>query len=179
MIALQCLYYVVDLTVATGCTHSFDNFYVPTPHMLLMLWIAPGKLQIKMESPQETIDQKSVKISEAPNSKDHLDALFEVLVSPQDQPKKTLGKPMNQRELPDSFFNASTPGVRNEKPSGIRLGPRINVGPSTGQGEHLRSISMPAKMDHGHQYSSDNVLVPLPAGWEDAKTPDGLSYFIE
>ena len=134
---------------------------------------------MEMESPQETIDQKSVKISEAPNSKDHLDALFEVLVSPQDQPKKTLGKPMNERELPVSFFNASAAGAGNEKIPGIRLGPSISVGPSSGSGEHLRSISMPAKMDHGRQYSSDNVIGPLPIGWEGAKTPDGISYFIE
>lgn len=125
-------------------------------------------------------DQKSVQISEAPNSKDHLDALFEVLVAPQDQPKKTLVKPMNQRELPDSFFNASAPGVVNEnaKPLGIRLGPSINVGSSV-YGEHSRSISMPAKMDHGQQYNPDSTLVPLPMGWENAKTADGSSYFIE
>lgn len=126
-----------------------------------------------MDSPRESVDQKSVKISEAPNSKDHLDALFEVLVSRQDQPK-TQGKPMNERNFPKSFYDANAP----DKPPGIRLGPSISVGPSPGPNEHLRSYSMPARMDHSRQYS-DGSFGPLPSGWEAAKTPDGISYFIE
>lgn len=126
-----------------------------------------------MDSPHEGVDQKSVKISEAPNSKDHLDALFEVLVSRQDQPK-TQGIPMIDRKFPKSFYDANAP----DKSPGIRLGPSISVGPPPGPNEHLRSFSMPARMDHGRQYS-DGLLGPLPSGWEAAKTPDGISYFID
>lgn len=126
-----------------------------------------------MDSPQDSLnlDMKSVQISEAPNSKDHLDALFEVLVSRQDQPKT---QPMIDRKLPRSFYDASAP----DKLAGIRLGPSINVGPPPGPNEHLRSFSMPARMDHSRQFS-EGSLGPIPSGWEAAKTPDGISYFIE
>ncbi len=127
-----------------------------------------------MDSPQDSLDMKSVKISEAPNSKDHLDALFEVLVSQKDQPKT---QPMIDRKLPKSFYDASAP----DKTAGLRLGPSINVGPPPpgGPNEHLRSYSMPARMDHSRHYNPDGSLGPLPTGWEAAKTPDGINYFIE
>ena len=135
-----------------------------------------------MDSSQE--DRKSVQICEDPNSKAHLEALFNVLS--QDQPKPVTGKPMIERKLPNSFFDASLaantlPG--HEKSSIRRLGPSISVGPSSGPGpHHLRSMSMPATLDHSHgrQFSLDSALSgAIPPGWEMARTPDGLPYFIE
>lgn len=133
-----------------------------------------------MDSPQE--DRKSVQICEDPNSKAHLEALFNVLS--QDQPKPVKGKPMIERNLPNSFFDASLAAnalTNQEKTTIRRLGPSISVGPSSGPGtQHLRSMSMPATLDHSRQFSLDSALSgPIPPGWEMARTPDGLPYFIE
>lgn len=134
-----------------------------------------------MDSPQE--DRKSVQICEDPNSKAHLEALFNVLS--QDQPKPVKGKPMIERNLPNSFFDASlaaNPLSNQEKSPIRRLGPSISVGPTLGPGSHSRSMSMPATLDHSHgrQFSLDSALsAPIPPGWEMARTPDGLPYFIE
>jgi len=122
-------------------------------------------------------EKKSVQICEDPNSKAHLEALFNVLNNSQEQPKsQTL---WSGRKLPDSFFSPS-----KEKSGGIRrLGPSISVGPSTGpNSQHGRSMSMPASFPdpHPRQFSLDSAVQgPIPPGWEMAQTPDGLSYFIE
>lgn len=137
---------------------------------------------IGIDSPQDGAEKKSVQICEDPNSKAHLEALFNVLNTGNtpDQPKGpglpiAGAVPMIERKLPDSFFSPS-------KDKGIRrLGPSISVGPSTGQSSHHgRSWSMPARFDaHSGQYSDNSLQTPIPPGWEVAQTPDGLSYFIE
>ncbi len=117
-------------------------------------------------SPQEAggEDRKSY-ISEDPNSKAHLEALFEVIHT-----GNKGAKPMHERKLPHSFFNQQH-----------RLGPSISVGPAAGaKSDHLRSMSLPVNIiesAHGRQYSYENL--PLLPGWEMAKTPDGIAYFIE
>ena len=129
------------------------------------------------DSPQEgAAVGKSVRISEDPDSKAHLEALFEVINTAPGGAAKG-GKPMIEREgLPNSFFNASSAAREHLK---HRLGPSISVGhPSAVAIQHHRSISLPANIHHSHgrQYSLDSALPP---GWEMAKTPDGLAYFIE
>lgn len=115
--------------------------------------------------------KKSVQICEDPNSKAHLEALFNVL---QEQPK---GQGFRDRKLPDSFFS----------PSKLQLGPSIIVGPSSGPAQHFRSMSMPASFPDAppRQFSLDSAVqgaIPptsIPPGWEMARTPEGVSYFIE
>ena len=129
-----------------------------------------------VDSPQDgTVDRKSVHISEDPDSKAHLEALFEVVQHPASVGKGPGGKPMHERKgIPPSFFNATS-----AKP---RLGPSISVHPPGVSGpHHSRSLSLPANIDrsHGRQYSLDSALGQLPPGWEAASTPDGLTYFIE
>lgn len=124
-----------------------------------------------VDSPQD--DQRSVQISEDPNSQAALDDLFNVLS--QDKPKS--GKPMSDRKLPESFYNAKSTGPRL-----LQLGPSIsvrqNASPSS---HHPRSLSMPANLEPGHTRhpSLDTALQELPPGWEEARTPDGLVYYIE
>ena len=132
-----------------------------------------------MDSPQEgpTAEDRKSYISEDPNSKAHLEALFEVIHT-----GNKGAKPMHERKLPHSFFNqGSTP---HDSVLKHRLGPSISVNhPLATKSEHLRSLSLPATIDHNHgrQYSLDSAMgnMPLPPGWEAAKTPDGLAYFIK
>ena len=115
--------------------------------------------------------KKSVQICEDPNSKAHLEALFNVLNNANGQEQKSQG--FRGRKLPDSFFS----------PSKLQLGPSISVGPSTGaSAQHMRSMSMPASFPETHsgQYPVDNAVHgAIPPGWEMARTPEGVSYFIE
>lgn len=126
-----------------------------------------------VDSPQDA-DQRSVQISEDPNSQAALEDLFKVLSHGQDKPKS--GKPMSDRKLPESFFNAKAKQPR------LQLGPSISVRQNSGQSSlHLKSYSMPANLEPGHSrhLSLDTALQELPPGWEEARTPDGLTYYIE
>jgi len=127
---------------------------------------------VGLNSKDEISEGKPV-IHEDPNSKSHLEALFDVLNEepPPVKPGKKFPEnvPMTQRQFPDSFFNP-------------RLGPIISVRGSGLSAHHNRSVSMPASINDSHprQYSLDSsVQGPIPPGWEEAQTPDGLSYFIE
>ena len=134
-----------------------------------------------VESQGEFTPAKSVQICEDPNSKAHLDSLFDVLNN--SQPPVQEGRklpeavPMTKRNLPDSFFN---PGKDR---AGMRLGPSVRVGLTSGFGvQHNRSVSMPTSFNDAHprQFSLDSgIQGPIPPGWEESQTPDGLSYFIE
>ena len=133
--------------------------------------------ELGLDSTVDGSEKKSVQICEDPNSKAHLEALFNVLntpTNPQEQPKKGQGL-WSSRKLPDSFFSP--------KENALRLGPSISVGPPSGHGvQHSRSVSMPASFPevHSRQFSHDSAVQgPIPPGWEMARTPDGLSYFIE
>lgn len=127
-----------------------------------------------LDSPREGAEKKSVQICEDPNSKAHLEALFNVLNTGNSQ------ESWSGRKLPDSFF--SDPSTK-EKPGIRRLGPSISVGPSSGPNiQHNRSVSMPASISEAHprQFSLDSAAQgPIPPGWEMARTPDGLTYYIE
>lgn len=132
---------------------------------------------IGLESQDDFSESKSVQICEDPNSKDHLEALFNVLN--ESQPPIKEGKklpeavPMIKRNFPDSFFNPAS----KDRGGMRRLGPSISVGGP----HHMRSVSMPASFNDAHprQFSLDSSIHPIPPGWEEAQTPDGLSYFIE
>ena len=130
-----------------------------------------------MSAVAEDFSEGKPVIHEDPNSNAHLEALFEVLNEPP-PPVVKEGKtfpepiPMIKRKFPDSFFNPST----------RRLGPSISVGAPGMSAHHNRSVSMPASITDAHprQYSLDSsIQAPIPPGWEEAQTPDGISYFIE
>ena len=141
-------------------------------------------------------EDKKTSVMEDPNAKTHLEALFEVIQSNPNVggsgaavPKST-AKVWRERPLPPSFFDSSSAsGSSPDKFPPLsktkhRLGPSINLSPPQGpQSLHSRSMSMPATFDAPHmkQYSADSTFnpIPLPPGWEAAKTPDGLTYFIE
>lgn len=133
---------------------------------------------IGLDSPQDGAEKKSVQICEDPNSKAHLEALFNVLNTGNSQEQPRSQGLWSGRKLPDSFFSP------NKEKAGIRrLGPSISVGPSTGPNvQHNRSVSMPASFSdtHSRQFSLDSAVQgPIPPGWEIAHTPDGLAYYIE
>ena len=112
-------------------------------------------------------DKKSI-VQYAADSEASLDDLFEVLSS---QTSAKAGKPMTQRQLPQSFFQANE--LKRFHPSALGGG----LGPG---GNHPRSMSLPATMpvDMGHPIL-DGLQLPVPPGWEAAKTPDGHHYYIE
>lgn len=93
-----------------------------------------------------------------------LEELFQVV---QNGVPPKAGKPMLERQLPSSFFHANDP-----QKQGI-----------TSPCLHSRSFSMPATIDghvYARQFAQDALQSqPLPPGWEPAKTPDGISYYIE
>lgn len=140
-------------------------------------------------------EDKKTSVKEDPNANKHLEALFEVIQDPNSAAggtaaQKTAAK-WKDRQLPRSFFEPSSasgpnspdkyslPGMPKPLP---KLGPSINLSPPQGPHNHYRSYSMPATLDTPHmkQYSDSSLNpMPLPAGWEMAKTPDGLTYFIE
>ena len=107
-------------------------------------------------------DGKSV-VRVTEDSNKLLEELFDV-VNAGGAPKG--GKPMLERKLPPSFFHATDSKQGLSSPCG-----------------HSRSVSMPATIEHiysSRQYAQDNLQgQPLPPGWELAKTPDGISYYIE
>ena len=152
----------------------FSSESVPSPLAIGVIVIC-AMSDIGLDSPRDGAEKKSVQICEDPNSKAHLEALFNVLNTgnTQEQPK-TQGV-WSGRKLPDSFFSP------NKEKSGIRrLGPSISVGPSTGPSlQHNRSVSMPASFSEAHprQFSLDSG--PIPPGWEMSHTSDGLPYYIE
>ena len=130
-----------------------------------------------VDSPQEA-GNKSVQICEDPNSKDTLEAMFQVLQT--QSPKQ---KPMSERKLPDSFFNSASASTNQEIALGLKqrhlLGPSISVDPSSGPGTaHYRSWSLPVNIEHGHGRQG-SFESHLPPGWEQARTADGLPYYIE
>lgn len=129
------------------------------------------------DSPQ-TGEVKSVKICEDPDSKAHMEALFKVVETGPTPRSQQGGKPMKDRELPESFFTGGNVGAAG-RPT---LGPRIDLKSGGLGGAHSHSISLPAKMDHRQQYSYDsgmNALQNMPHGWEMGCTEDGTPYYIE
>ena len=112
-------------------------------------------------------------ISEDPHAKDHLEALFEVIHTGQPG-----AKPMKERELPTCFFNQPS-AVQDRLLLKHRLGPSITVSPGVAGMHHLRSVSLPVNIEHGHGRQYSDSAMTLPAGWELARTPEGVGYYIE
>ncbi|XP_063807586.1 transcriptional coactivator YAP1 isoform X3 [Pseudophryne corroboree] len=131
------------------------------------------------------------------DSETDLEALFNAVMNPKTANlPQTL--PMRMRKLPDSFFKqpepkshsrqASTDGgsagaltpqhVRaHSSPASLQLG-AVSPGALSPQG--VVSAQGPAPPGQHHRQSSFEIPddVPLPPGWEMAKTPSGQRYFL-
>ena len=120
------------------------------------------------------------------NSKDELDALF-------DPVKFKITKPLNKRNLPDSFFKPPEKGTKtptHSRQSSIdstllastnALNPQnLNqqIHKKILNQNHLRSNSEPVLITSSFSLAQQNEL-PLPPGWESAVTPNGQRYFIK
>ncbi|KAI2653635.1 Transcriptional coactivator YAP1 [Labeo rohita] len=127
------------------------------------------------------------------DSETDLEALFNAVMNPKNAiiPPSV---PMRLRKLPDSFFkppepkshsrqastDAGTAGTltpqhvrAHSSPASLQLGAvspgtLSSMGPANPQPQHLRQSSYEIPDD-----------VPLPPGWEMAKTPSGQRYFLK
>uniref|UniRef100_UPI00398F037D WW domain-containing transcription regulator protein 1 n=1 Tax=Pristiophorus japonicus TaxID=55135 RepID=UPI00398F037D len=118
------------------------------------------------------------------DSETDLEALFNAVMNPKPGtvPHQV---PMRMRKLPESFFKQPDSGSHSRQSSTDSSSnlPQFQV-------QHIRSHSSPASLpvsanpnpqQYGHlrQQSFDNIDdVPLPPGWEMAKTPSGQRYFL-
>ncbi|XP_069058476.1 transcriptional coactivator YAP1 isoform X4 [Pleurodeles waltl] len=132
------------------------------------------------------------------DSETDLEALFNAVMNPKSAGGLPQTVPMRLRKLPDSFFKppepkshsrqASTDGgsagaltpqhVRaHSSPASLQLG-AVSPGALTSSG--LMAPSGPAPSSQHLRQSSFEIPddVPLPPGWEMAKTPSGQRYFL-
>lgn len=132
------------------------------------------------------------------DSETDLEALFNAVMNPKSAGGLPQTVPMRLRKLPDSFFKppepkshsrqASTDGgsagaltpqhVRaHSSPASLQLGA---VSPATLNSSGLMAPSGPAPTAQHLRQSSFEIPddVPLPPGWEMAKTPSGQRYFL-
>lgn len=150
-----------------------------------------------MASSQET------RVSTVGNTETDLQALFDSVLSPgANHPQQV---PWSKRKLPDSFFKPPTTGSKsvehsreNSSDSGAFTSPTIFTSPLNSiplQTVHHRAHSSPASLQqtqqfgemhscsqHNKQLSYDMVQklnnTPLPYGWEEARTPEGQTYYL-
>ena len=154
--------------------------------------------------PNETPREQPIIHAREDSDKD-LNRLFEVVLKPS---KETpLQKPFKMRNFPPSFFQPpkhrqspiptiihSREGSTDSTGGGgpIRVGPISSPAPAP---QHFRHHSSPATLQqkfavavgqqpsplsHARQHSFDVLSEePLPQGWEEARTPEGNSYYIK
>ncbi|KAI5635597.1 WW domain-containing protein [Phthorimaea operculella] len=113
-----------------------------------------------------------------------LQSLFDTVLKPDS--KRPLQVPLRMRQLPKSFFNPPSTGSKSPSVSHSRENSADSAfGSSSATGattvSHSRAHSSPASLqqtsyDVGSHMSDD--LGPLPAGWEQARTPEGQIYYL-
>lgn len=101
----------------------------------------------------EATDPKS-KIHVADDSREQLEALFDVVISGTGQGGPATNKP----GLPISF---------TKEPSKLEKGANLH---------HRKTFSEPASM---HMHMQRSYDPPLPPGWEIGRTEDGVPYYIK
>ncbi|XP_046965389.1 transcriptional coactivator YAP1 isoform X2 [Vanessa tameamea] len=133
-----------------------------------------------------------------------LQSLFDTVLKPDS--KRPLQVPLRMRQLPKSFFNPPSTGSKSPSVSHSRENSADSAfGSSSATGaapvSHSRAHSSPASLQqtyaagqqnqqpplphqHAKQRSYDvgthipDDLGPLPAGWEQARTPEGQIYYL-
>lgn len=134
-----------------------------------------------------------------------LQSLFDTVLKPDS--KRPLQVPLRMRQLPKSFFNPPSTGSKSPSVSHSRENSADSAfGSSSATGSvpvsHSRAHSSPASLQqtyaagqqnqqpplhhqHSKQRSYDvgshlnDEIGPLPAGWEQARTPEGQIYYLK
>lgn len=158
-------------------------------------------LTIKMSQQRDVIEQKGNQIVRIhSDSKTDLDDLFKAVMQPKDS-QVPQSVPMRMRNLPPSFFKQPDRGSKSASHSresstdatysgpppptqqqqrGLTINhPRANSSPATLQQTYTSTRQTTSPTQHLRQQSfeiSDDV--PLPSGWEMAKTSSGQRYFL-
>ncbi|XP_076024303.1 transcriptional coactivator YAP1-like isoform X1 [Genypterus blacodes] len=114
------------------------------------------------------------------DSQTELEALFSAVMNPSKSARMPPSLPMRMRKLPDSFFRQPDPRGHSRQASsdGGMCG---SLTP-----HHVRAHSSPASLPVNSLSTQTDVAatpiipddVPLPHGWEMAKTPTGQRYFL-
>ncbi|XP_075887530.1 transcriptional coactivator YAP1-like isoform X2 [Nelusetta ayraudi] len=115
------------------------------------------------------------------DSQTELEALFSAVMNPSKAPRQPGSLPMRMRKLPDSFFRQPDYGGHSRQASSDG-GVCSSLTP-----HHIRAHSSPASLPVNSLSSQSADVgvtpiipddVPLPHGWEMAKTPTGQRYFL-
>ncbi|XP_061658890.1 transcriptional coactivator YAP1-like isoform X2 [Syngnathoides biaculeatus] len=111
------------------------------------------------------------------DSQSELEALFSAVMNPTKAAQQPASLPMRMRKLPDSFFKPPDPRTHSRQASSDG-GVCASLTP-----HHVRAHSSPASLPVNlpDAAAAPPVVpddVPLPHGWEMAKTPTGQRYFL-
>ncbi|XP_023818353.1 transcriptional coactivator YAP1 isoform X2 [Oryzias latipes] len=115
------------------------------------------------------------------DSQKELEALFSRVMNPSEASRQPSSVPMRMRKLPDSFFKPPEPRGHSRQASSDG-GVCGSLTP-----HHSRTVSAPAALPvnslstQAADVAATSIIpddVPLPPGWEMAKTPAGQRYFL-
>ncbi|XP_061595759.1 transcriptional coactivator YAP1-like isoform X1 [Cololabis saira] len=115
------------------------------------------------------------------DSQTELEALFSAVMNPSKAVRQPSSLPMRMRKLPDSFFRPPDPRGHSRQASSDG-GVCGSLTP-----HHVRAHSSPASLPvnslstQATDVAASPIIpddVPLPVGWEMAKTPTGQRYFL-
>ncbi|XP_024122107.1 transcriptional coactivator YAP1 isoform X1 [Oryzias melastigma] len=115
------------------------------------------------------------------DSQKELEALFSRVMNPSEASRQPSSVPMRMRKLPDSFFKPPEPRGHSRQASSDG-GVCGSLTP-----HHSRTVSAPAALPvnslatQAADVAATSIIpddVPLPHGWEMAKTPTGQRYFL-
>ncbi|XP_072230829.1 transcriptional coactivator YAP1-like isoform X2 [Leuresthes tenuis] len=115
------------------------------------------------------------------DSQTELEALFSAVMNPSKAARQPSSLPMRMRKLPDSFFRQPDPRGHSRQASSDG-GVCGSLAP-----HHVRAHSSPASLPvnslttQAADVAATPIIsddVPLPHGWEMAKTPTGQRYFL-
>ncbi|XP_077361931.1 transcriptional coactivator YAP1-like isoform X2 [Festucalex cinctus] len=110
------------------------------------------------------------------DSQSELEALFSAVMNPSQAAQQPASLPMRMRKLPDSFFKPPDPRTHSRQASSDG-GACASLTP-----HHVRAHSSPASLPVNMPDAAALPVVPddvpLPHGWEMAKTPTGQRYFL-
>ncbi|KAL0994989.1 hypothetical protein UPYG_G00130320 [Umbra pygmaea] len=115
------------------------------------------------------------------DSQTDLEALFNAVMNPKTSAQPPSSLPMRMRKLPDSFFRQPDPRSHSRQASsdGSMVGsltPHHVRAHSSPASLPINTLSTPSTGAMATQPLPDDI--PLPHGWEMAKTPSGQRYFL-